>query len=244
MVRSAASEADAGNTMRKLSGLAVLACAGILMGGCAETRRVDPAAPTAFLGPELVARLQPTEDGVLAYADAAADFRRYRRMMIAPVQILIPPGGTPLTAEQRRFVAGAVQDALRTELGRDFEIVSAPGPATILLSAAISEVREGGNPALATASNFMPLTRLAREGVALVAGSDPLVGGAAGEVKLTDAETGRILAAAIDSRDATAGMRARGSSLDDVVFVAQYWARLTALRLCRLQQRDGCRPAG
>lgn len=229
--------------MTRLPGLIGFALVGLLATGCAETRRADPAAPTAFLGADVVARLQPTEDGVLAYSDDAADFRRYRRVMIAPVQILIPPGGSPLTAEQRRFVAAAVQDALRTELARDFEIVSRPGTGTILLSAAISEVREGGNPALATASNFMPLMRLAREGVTLVAGTDPLVGGAAGEVKLTDSETGRLLAAAIDSRDATAGMRARGSSLDDVVFVAQYWARLTALRLCRLQQREGCRPA-
>lgn len=229
--------------MIRLSRLALLAGAGLLMAGCDGTRRADPVAPTAFLGPALAARLQPTENGVLAHSDPTVDFRRYRRLMIAPVQVLIPPGGTPLTAEQRRFVAGAVQDALRAELGGDFEIVSAPGPATILVSAAISEVREGGHPALATASNFMPLTRLAREGVALVAGSDPLVGGAAGEMKLTDAETGRLLAAAIDSRNATAGIRARTSSLDDVVFVAQYWARLTAFRLCRLQQREGCRAA-
>ncbi len=227
--------------MTRLSGLAALVCAGMLAAGCAETRRADPVAPTAFLGPEVVARLQPTEDGVLAYSDATAEFRRYRRVMIAPVQVLVPPGGTPLTAEQRRFVAEAVEAALRAELGRDFEIASTPGPATILVSAAISEVREGGNPALTTASNFMPLTRLAREGVALVAGSDPLVGGAAGEMKLTDAETGRLLAAAIDSRDATAGIRARASSLDDVIFVAEHWARLTAFRLCRLQQREGCR---
>lgn len=230
--------------MKRLPGLIGFALASLLATGCAETRRAEPAAPTSFLGAELVARLQPTEAGVLAYSDPTADFRRYRRVLIAPVQILIPPGGTPLTPEQQRFVTAAVQDALQAELSRDFDIASRAGPGTILISAAISEVREGGNPALATASNFMPLTRLAREGAALVAGSDPLVGGAAGEVKLTDSETGRLLAAAIDSRDATAGMRARGSSLDDVVFVAQYWARLTALRLCRLQHRDGCRPAG
>lgn len=176
---------------------------------------------TGFLGPDIVTRLQPSEDGVQTYADPAVDFRRYRRVQIAPVQILIPVGGTPLTLDQRRTVATAVQDALRAELGRDFEIVTRRGPDTLLVSAAISEVREGGNPALSTASNFMPLARLAREGVAVVAGSDPLVGGAAGEMQLTDSMTGRLLAAAIDSRDATAGMRIRGSSLDDVMFVSQ-----------------------
>jgi hypothetical protein len=226
--------------MTRLRWPGLLAAFGLLVVGCAETRLAEPVPSTGFLGPDIVTRLQPSADGVQTYADPAIDFRAYRRVQIAPVQILIPPGGTPVTPEQRRIVATAVQDALRAELGRDFVIVTRARPGTILVSAAISEVREGGNPALSTASNFMPLARLAREGVAAVAGSDPLVGGAAGEMKLTDAMTGRLLAAGIDSRDATAGMRARGSSLDDVIFVAQYWARLTALRLCRLQQRPAC----
>jgi hypothetical protein len=221
---------------------AILALCALLLVGCAETRQADRLDATGFLGPEVVARLQAAENGALVFADPAADFRRYRRVIVEPVQILIPPGGTSLTSAQRRFVAEAVQDALLTELARDFEVVTRPAPGTIRIGAAISEVREGGNPALATASTFMPLTRLAREGVALVAGGDPLVGGAAGEMRLTDAETGALLAAGIDSRDATSGARARGSSLDDVVFVAGYWARQTAFRLCRLQQRSDCRP--
>jgi hypothetical protein len=63
-----------------------------------------------------VARLQPIEDGALAYVDPGIDFRAYRRVMIAPMEILVPPGGTPLTDAQRRFVADSVRDALRAGL--------------------------------------------------------------------------------------------------------------------------------
>jgi hypothetical protein len=74
-------------------------------------------------------------------------------------------------------------------------------------------------------------------------GSDPLTGGAAGEVRVTDAQTGDLFAAAIDSRGATAGARVRTSRWDDVVAVSRCWARLMSFRLCRLQQRPNCRPA-
>ncbi len=51
---------------------------------------------------------------------------------------------------------------------------------------------------------------------------------------------GTLLAAAIDSRDATAGARVRTSSWDDVQTVARYWAAQTSYRLCKVPRRTNC----
>jgi hypothetical protein len=222
--------------------LATALCGTLLLAACESTRRAAaPAQPSGFLSPDIIARLQPTETGVRSYINPAVDFRRYTRVLVEPVQLWVDPSTTRLSAEQRQLVANAFYTALRDELGRDVELVERPGPGTMVVTTAITTVRGGGNPVLSSVSTFVPATRLAREGAAALTGADPLTGGAAGEVRVTDAQTGDLLAAGIDARDATAGARVRTSRWDDVVVVSRYWARLMSHRLCRLQQRANCR---
>ena len=224
--------------------LAAALCGSLLLGACGSTRpTVAPARPSGFLTPNIIARLQPAEEGVQAYINPDVDFRRYRRALVEPVQFWVAPGARQFTAEQQQLVADAFYQALRDELGREVEIVAGPGPGTMVVTTAITAVRAGGNPVLSTVSTFVPKTRLLREGAAALTGSDPLTGGAAGELRVRDAETGELLAAGIDSRDATAGARVRTSRWDDVVTVSRYWARRMSSRLCRLQQRPNCQAA-
>ena len=234
--------------------LAAALCSTAILAACSDTRRAaTPMQPSGFLGPDIVARLQPTQDGVRAYINPTVDFRRYRRAFVEPVQFWIAPGATQLTAEQQQLVANAFYDALRSELSQVVEFAGLPGPGTLVITTAITAARAGGNPVLSTVSTFVPHTRILREGAAALTGRDPLTGGAAGELRVTDAQTGDLLAAAIDTRDATAGARItrdvavggriRASRWDDVVVVSQHWARRIASRLCGLQQRQDCREA-
>lgn len=207
----------------------VLAIA-VTLGGCAgstTTQRVaEPATPSGFLGSETYALLQTNTGPNLAtrsYVNRSADLRRYNRIMLQPVQLWRIPGQSEqLTQAQRQVLANAFHAALRAELEKDFQIVERPGPNTLVLSGAITEVREGGNPVLANVATFVPQARLLREGTSLMTGSDPLVGGAQGEIKITDALTGELLGAAIDSRDAAMGTRVRSSRWDDVQTVTQF----------------------
>jgi hypothetical protein len=215
-----------------------------LLAACGSTQQsAAPPPASSFLPREAVSRLVPSDSGSRLYINPNVDLRRYTRVMVEPVQLWLVPGHAALSTEQRQVVANAFYAALREELGRDLQLVERPGPGTMVIGTAIREAREGGNPVLSTVSTFVPVTRLAREGANLMTGSDPMVGGAAAEMKITDSETGQLLAAAIDSRDATAGARARTSSWDDVQFVVRYWAAQTAFRLCRVQQRPNCRAA-
>ena len=217
------------------------ACAILLMAGCGSTQQASgPAQPSSFLSRETVALLRPSDTGSRLYINPNVDFRRYTQVMIEPVQLWLVPGNAQLTDDQRRLGASALYSALREELGRDLQVVERPGPGTMVIGTAIREVREGGNPVLSTVSTFLPPARLVREGTNLMTGSDPLVGGAAGEIQITDSETGQLLAAAVDSRDATAGAQVRTSRWDDVQKVTRYWADQTAFRVCRVQQRPNC----
>jgi hypothetical protein len=212
-----------------------------LVSACNSTQQAAaPPSANGFLAPDTVALLRPSDVGSRLYIDPDVDFRRYTRVMIEPVQLWLAPDNTRLTDEQRQLVANALYSALREQLGRDLQVVDRPGPQTMVINTAIIEARQGANPTLSTVSTFVPFTRLAREGAHLMTGSDPMVGGAAGEMKVTDSVTGQLLAAASDSRDATAGARVRTSRWDDVQTVARYWAAQTAYRICHLQQRSDC----
>jgi hypothetical protein len=212
-----------------------------LLSACGATQQsAAPAPPSRFLPRDTVALLRPADAGLRLYINPNVDFRRYTRVMVEPVQLWLAHNNTQLTAEQRQVVANALCSALRDQLGRELQLVERPGPGTMVISTAVTETREGSDPVLSTVSTFVPVTRLVREGANLMTGTDPMVGGAAGEMKVTDSETGELLAAAIDSRDATAGARVRTSRWDDVQTVARYWAGQTAFRICRLQQRPNC----
>ncbi|MGG5890070.1 DUF3313 domain-containing protein [Falsiroseomonas sp. HC035] len=212
-----------------------------LISACSSTQQAAaPPQPSGFLSRETVALLRPSDTGSRLYINPNIDLRRYNKVIIEPVQLWLVPENSKLTEEQRKVVANAFYAALREHLGRDLQIVERPGPGTMVISTAIREVREGGNPVLSTISTFMPPARLAREGANLMTGSDPMVGGAAGEMAVTDSETGQLLAAAVDSRDATAGARVRTSRWDDVQSVVRFWAAQTAFRVCRVQQRPNC----
>jgi hypothetical protein len=212
-----------------------------LLAACGSTQQsVAPAPASSFLPRDTVALLRPSDTGSRLYVNPNVDFRRYTRVMVEPVQLWLASNNTQLTGEQRQVVANALYSALRDQLGRDLQLVERPGPGTMVISTAVTEAREGGNPVLSTVSTFVPASRLVREGANLMTGSDPMVGGAAGEMRVTDGQTGELLAAAVDSRDATAGARVRTSRWDDVQTVAQHWAAQTAFRVCRLQQRPNC----
>jgi hypothetical protein len=227
-------------TLKALLGTGLAAL--LLLAGCEATQQAAAPPPaTRFMPPQTVALLRPSDAGSQLYVNPNVDFRRYTRVLLEPVQLWFASNNTQLSAEQRQLIADTLYGALREELGRDFRLVDRPGPGTLRISTAVTEVREGGNPVLSTVSTFVPVTRLAREGANLMTGSDPLVGGAAGEMRIVDSESGVLLAAAIDSRDATAGARVRTSRWDDVQAVTRFWAAQTGYRLCRLQGRATCR---
>ena len=92
-----------------------------------------------------------------------------------------------------------------------------------------------------TISTWLPFSRAVVEMQGIATGKPGGVGYAKAEFKLTDAETGVLLGAAMDKR--VGGKRIKDfDSWSDVRKALDYWARLLAFRMCLLRGESGCTP--
>lgn len=134
-----------------------------------------------------------------------------------------------------QIVADAFYAILYEELGKDYEMVREPGPKTFRMQAAITDA-EQSNPALDVISSIpapMNVAFVASSIKALSTGKALFKGEASIEAKVSDADTGEVLAAAVDRRVAGRWLN-RGvfDSWNAVHAAMKYWAQLTRFRLC------------
>lgn len=84
-------------------------------------------------------------------------------------------------------------------LSKNFQIVDQPGPGVMKIEVAIVDPT-AATPVLRTASVIIPQARLFGRIKQLATGSFPFVGSARAEGKITDSQSGEILAEAVDER--------------------------------------------
>jgi hypothetical protein len=121
------------------------AAAAAFLAACATGGRT----PSGFLGN--VSQLGAgygTTDAVAAYLKPGADLRQYDSVVIDPVTtIFASPALTPQVAEQ---LAAGLQDSMRAETGHGLRLVSSPGPRTLRVRTALTDVipgqKTGGRP--------------------------------------------------------------------------------------------------
>jgi hypothetical protein len=139
-----------------------------------------------------------TEDAVAAYVAPDANARAYHSLMIDPVTTVIASTAvSPQVAEQ---LAADVQNALHNEFKPHIQIVSAPGPGTLRLRAALTDVISGhhevGKPV--TTRHLAPRETLTGKiGDELVAS---FISKVSFEGELVDSVSGKRLAALVDHR--------------------------------------------
>src|SRR5262249_48630507 len=88
---------------------------------------------------------------------------------------------------------------LREELGKKFQLVDQPGPGVMRLQVAIIDAT-AATPGLRTVSLVIPQARTLNTLKYAATGTYAFIGGAEAEMKLTDAVSGQLLAAAMDKR--------------------------------------------
>ena len=71
-------------------------------------------------------------------------------------------------------------------------------------------------------------------------GKPGFVGEASIEAKLTDAETGELLAAGVDRRSGGKRLKKGFGTWDDVNAIMRFWAKQAAYRLCLLRKDTNC----
>ena len=224
-------------TLRRLALLALAAGAALTFSGCGASHqaRSMEIKDSLLINPAILEK--GTDDQALyRYANPKADVKSYSKIMIDPV---LMSKSTDLDASDTENYQKLVNNAyvfLNDELKKDYVIVRAPEPGALRIQLAIIAA-DSSKPVRNLLGTVFPI------GVAISAvkysatGKPSAVGEITAELKITDAATGELLAAAVDKR--VGGMNIKGTwdtwmTADDAL---HYWAKKVAFVLC--QKRGG-----
>ncbi len=181
--------------------------------GCAVTQ---PVAVTdknycPFMGDALCAQLveakqpsrfssgRPFESvAYLHYVNPNAEWTKYKGVMLQPVTFWAGDDVKISSADQH-MLADFFYQSLEKQLGAIFKLVDQPGPGVMRVQVALSDVTTA-TPVLRSISMLVPQSHVLATLRLAASGTYPFVGSAQSEAKITDSETGEVLAAAVDKR--------------------------------------------
>ena len=173
-----------------------------------------------------------TADAVAVYVKPDADFRKYDSVMFDPVTTVVASPG--ISAEVKDQLAADLSEALRAQATAGMRIVGSPGPKTIRIRAALTDVIEGqksGKPV--TITHVSPRATLSGR-----LGSDGLaafISSVCFEGEILDSSSGERLSALSDhrigvKREATPETTWAGVRSATNQGAAKLWARFAAAR--------------
>jgi len=219
-----------------------LVLAGLLAGttGCKTTRQVsmDMDQTSGFL--KDYSQLQPGTNGQAAfvYIDPSADWAKYTKIMVKPLELWQsddPDSNLGKLDDENKqdlmnMFATAVHDAVATT-NTGFTLVDQPGPAVIILHAALTDAKKSKPVANFITSVYLPL-KVISFGKRLITGTDIAVGKVTVEAELLDGATNKRIAAAVDQRAGTKAVRTKfNSTWGDVRLSFEFWAERLVMRL-------------
>jgi len=234
--------------MRRVAGM-FLMCVVIGAGGCASTQEAKSVEKSGFLGDYSMLREgkrstfgQGAEnEALLVYRNPAADWRKYKRIQLDPVTVWLGPESKmkDVSAEDRQRLANLLWSQLNEQLKKDYEMTNTLGPDVLRIQAAITE-GESSNAVMDTVSSIVPQLKLLSGVKSMATGVSAFTGSASVEAKMTDGQTGKLLAAAVDRRGGTKSLSGVTNSWNDVEEAYRFWAEKTRYRLCQARGGSNC----
>jgi len=209
--------------------------------GCAATQQRRDVVKTGFLSDySLLTEGKGKHEALLRYINPDADWRSYNKVMLDSVTVWKNKETQDVSPEDLQKLTDFAYTHLHTALSWDYTIVTQPGPGVMRAAFAITEA-EASNPAADVVTSIIPQTRILTGAKGLVVGGKPGFVGTAGlEAKITDAQTGKILAMAVDRRGGTKNLRGMTNEWNDVEKAYIYWAAALRYRLCLLRGGENC----
>ncbi|WP_230874754.1 DUF3313 domain-containing protein [Methylomonas sp. LL1] len=132
------------------------------------------------------------------YFTPSAQWTQYDKVLIDPVTFW---GGesTTVPAADQQALTNYFSQQLREQLGKKLKLADQPGPGVLKVTVAMTDA-EAATPVLRSISMLVPQAHMLSNLKYLATGTFPFVGGAQGEVRITDSVSGAVLAAAVDKR--------------------------------------------
>ena len=225
-----------------MAGRFILTLVIVAMASCATTQQAKDVGTSGFLGD--YSKLQKgagDNQALRRYVNPIADWKNYTKVMIDPVQLWMGQS-SPLRnipREERIRLASLLFGKLRDGLLADYRVVREPGPDVMRISVALTEAA-ASNTVLDTISSILPTGYVVSGTKSLATGTGTYVGAASVEAKITDAELGTLLAAAVDRRGGAKSLSGVTSEWDDVEESFQFWASTLRYRLCQWRGDHNC----
>ena len=221
----------------------------VAFAGCGATRHARSVEPSGFLQ-DLYAQMREGkgDEALLVYRNPAVDWpakAAYNKILLDPIMIWRGKDSKVdgLDPKEAQVIADSFYALLYQELAKDYEMVSEPGPKMFRMQAAHTDA-EQSYPALDIVSSVpapFNIAFVASTIKTLTTGKPLFKGTASIEGKLMDAESGEILAAAVDRRVGGRFLDAEVfDSWNDVHGALKYWSQLTRFRLCQLRKQPNC----
>ncbi len=139
-----------------------------------------------------------------------------------------------ISREDLQYLGSVLRNKILAGLRSDYQVVYDPGPGVMRIQLTITEL-EKPSKVMDTISTVLPTALVASEVKRVTTGTHAFVGKASIEGKITEAETGELLLAAVDRRGGGKRIKGATSKWADVEAIFDYWADRLALRLHQLR---------
>ena len=224
----------------------------LFLPGCAATKQARTVERLGFLKelyPKMSEGNENAGESLLIYKSPKVVLippNTYTKFMLDPVLIFRGPESKMhgISQNQAQLMADTFYALIYQEVSKDYEMVDKPGPDTLRAQIAITHLEESW-PMLDVVSGIpAPMNALAAGSLLKTAatGKPAFTGEAVIEAKVTDAQTGEVLRAAVDRRVGTKKLDADSfNSWSDVYESLRYWAENGRYQLCKARQiRTDC----
>ncbi|MEQ1601467.1 MAG: DUF3313 domain-containing protein [Methylophilaceae bacterium] len=168
--------------------------------GCG-TKQYRHVEPSGFLGDYSKMVEGKSNEALSVYVNPQADCRKYSKAIIEPVVFQEIPGYTTLAslkAEDQSMLLALGRETISSAMREgQFEIVDQPGPDVLRVKSAIIEA-DKANMVMALGLSVAPYLWEISTVWGVSAGKWPFLGELAGEMEISDAQTGERLFASVD----------------------------------------------
>jgi Protein of unknown function (DUF3313) len=204
------------NSVERLAfGIICVVAFAALVAGCSQTAAPEPnivqraqgetpavPPPSGFLGKDY-SLLQPAGEGSdqqaqLRYIAPNVQWSSYNKIMVIPVSFWADDD-SKVSAQDQEILCNYFYVTLVQYLSKNFAIAYSPGPGVLRLQVALSDATSA-TPVLRSISVVVPQARVVNMLKYAATGTYAFVGSATAEAKLTDSQTGQLLAAWADQR--------------------------------------------
>lgn len=209
----------------------------LLLGGCAgsyQARSVD--VKESLLVDPAILEKGSGDQALYRYVNRKVDIKQYTKVIIDPV-ITAKDGELDETErENYQKLANNAVVYLTRELEKDYTIVKSPEPGALRIQFAIINA-DKSKPVRNLTSSVLPIGIGLSLAKYTATGKQSGVGEITGEIKITDAVTGELIAAAIDRRVGGKDVKGVWDTWHNADAALEFWAKRLSYGLCT--QRGG-----